>query len=62
MSCDYWMSNSEETVSTTVRAGPPKYQATIPHDVREILGTEGKEAIYQIDVKVKKVVSDEEDD
>lgn len=56
------MSNSEETVSTTVRAGPPKYQATIPHDVREILGTEGKEAIYQIDVKVKKVVSDEEDD
>lgn len=52
------MSDSEQTVSTTLRAGPPKYQATIPQDVREILGTEGKDAIYQVDVTVKKVVSD----
>lgn len=56
------MPESEESVTTTVRAGPPKYQATIPRDVREILGTDGEEAIYQIDVTVKKVVSDEEDD
>lgn len=53
------MSDSEETVSTTVRAGPPKYQATIPRDVREILGTEGEEAIYQIEIKIKKVVEKE---
>lgn len=56
------MSDSDETVSTTVRAGPPKYQATIPQDVRDILDTDGKEAIYQIDVKVKKVVSDDPDE
>lgn len=55
------MGEQSESVTTTIRAGPPKYQATIPRDVREILDTEGEEAIYQIDVTVKKVLDDEED-
>lgn len=55
------MSESPEKVSTTLRIGPPKYRATLPANVRDALGTEGKEAIYQIDVTVKKVVDNKDD-
>ena len=52
--------DNERTVSTTLRVGPPKYQATIPQNVRDILEIEDQTVILEADLKVAKVVKEKD--
>jgi len=49
-----------ETTSVTIEVGPPKYQTTIDKKARKALGIEGKKAVLQADLTVKRIV-DEDD-
>ena len=46
---------TSEEVTTTARMAPPKYQVTIPKQVREVLGVDNTRSILQLTVQVKKV-------
>jgi len=50
---------SADSTSITIEVGPPKYQTTIDKRARKALGIEGKEAILQADLTVKRVVDAE---
>ena len=47
-------SNRNE-ITTTVQAGPPKYQVVIPQQARRALGIEGKDSILQITIEAKSI-------
>ncbi len=49
---------SADSTSITIEVGPPKYQTTIDKRARKALGIEGKEAILQADLTVKRVVDE----
>ncbi|MGB9960622.1 hypothetical protein ACOZ32_00580 [Halobacterium sp. MBLA0001] len=51
------MSDSE-SVTTTVTAGPPKYQVTIPKEVRQGLDLEGERALLEINVSLVKILDE----
>lgn len=46
---------SAETTSITIEIGPPKYQTTIDKRARKALGIEGKQAVLQADLTLKRV-------
>lgn len=46
------------TTSVTIEIGPPKYQTTIDKKARKALGIEGKDAVIQADLTVKRIVDD----
>lgn len=46
------------TITTTVRATPPKYQVTIPQEVREGLEFDGDAALIEIDVSLIKMLDE----
>jgi bifunctional DNA-binding transcriptional regulator/antitoxin component of YhaV-PrlF toxin-antitoxin module len=43
--------SDREEVTTTVEAGPPKYQIVIPQAARRHLGIEGKKSTLQITIE-----------
>ena len=47
-----------ESTSVTIEVGPPKYQTTIDKRARKALGIEGKKAILQADLTVKRTEND----
>jgi len=47
-----------ETVTTTVTMSPPKYQTTIPKEVRKGLDIEGKKALLELEIRVVKVLEE----
>jgi len=49
---------SADSTSITIEVGPPKYQTTIDKRARKALGIEGKEAILQADLTVKRVTDE----
>lgn len=51
--------SSSEQVTTTARMGPPKYQVTIPKQVREVLDIDNTRSILQMTIQVKKVEEEE---
>lgn len=53
------MSEKSETVTTQLRCSPPKYQATIPENAREILDIEEKTAILDAELTVRKVTDED---
>lgn len=54
--------SQRESITTTVRATPPKYQVTIPQEVREGLGFEGENALVELEVSLVKVLEEKEAD
>lgn len=46
------------TTSVTIEIGPPKYQTTIDKKARKALGIEGKDAVIQADLTVKRIVDE----
>jgi hypothetical protein len=52
------MAEQTETISVPVEVKPPKYQITVPKNVRRVLDVEGKEAILDAEFEVRKVISD----
>lgn len=51
-----------ERVSTTVTMSPPKYQVTIPKEVRQALDVENEKALLELDVRLVKVLNEDEDE
>lgn len=51
-----------QTTSVTIEVGPPKYQTTVDKRARKALGIEGKKAVLQADLTVKRIVDDNEDE
>jgi len=49
-------------VTTTVQAGPPKYQVVIPQQARRALGIDGKDSILQITIEPKRIETDSDED
>jgi len=52
--------SSPKTATTTVTMSPPKYQVTIPQEVRKVLEIDGEKAILEIDVEVVKLLDEDE--
>lgn len=52
------MSDSE-SVTATVAMSPPKYQVTIPKEVRQALDIEGKKVLLEIEARLVKEIDDE---
>lgn len=46
------------TTSVTIEVGPPKYQTTIDKKARKALGIEGKDAVIQADLTLKRIVDE----
>jgi hypothetical protein len=49
------MPDSKESISVPVECKPPKYQVTVPRNVRKVLDIEGKNAILDAEFTVRKV-------
>lgn len=58
----HYSMSQRESITTTVRATPPKYQVTIPQEVREGLGFEGENALVELEVSLVKVLEEKEAD
>jgi bifunctional DNA-binding transcriptional regulator/antitoxin component of YhaV-PrlF toxin-antitoxin module len=48
-----------ESATTTLKVGPPKFQTTIPEEVREIFEIDdlerGEKAILEAEIRLKKI-------
>jgi hypothetical protein len=53
----------EESTSTTIKIGPPKYQTVINQNVRTALGIddldEGQTAILEANITLKRIIEEE---
>jgi len=49
------MAQNSETISVPVEVKPPKYQITVPKNVRRVLDIEDKEAILDAEFEVRKI-------
>lgn len=50
--------DQREKIRTTVRATRPKYQVTIPQEVREGLDFEGEDALVELEVSLVKILDE----
>jgi hypothetical protein len=50
--------DASDKASITIEIGPPKYQSTIDKRARRALGIEGKQAILQADLTLRRVMSE----
>ena len=48
-----------ESITTTVTMSPPKYQATIPKEVRQALEIDGKKALLELEISLVKTLDEE---
>lgn len=52
------MADLDSSVTTTIEAGPPKYQVVIPKQVRKALNFEDEQVLLEAEFRVKRVVDD----
>lgn len=54
-----FMTQSEsDSITTTLRASPEKYQVTIPKEVRQGLDFDGQSALLEVDISLVQILDD----
>lgn len=49
-----------DSITTTLRASPEKYQVTIPKEVRQGLDFDGESALLEVDISLVKILDENE--